>query len=84
MLKFDLAVHSYALAFALRRKKFATIIVINYVTFQRITCVPRRYFFCGSFVLLIPCIFHALASVHCCLVINCWEMAIILALVCDV
>ena len=27
---------------------------------------------------------HAFASVHCCLVDTCWEMADLLALVCDV
>ena len=27
---------------------------------------------------------HAFASVHCCLVVTCWERAAILALVCDV
>ena len=30
------------------------------------------------------CVFHALASVHCCLVVTCWERADLLALVCDV
>ena len=32
------------------------------------------------------CIFvsHAFASVHCCLVVTCWERADLLALVCDV
>ena len=29
---------------------------------------PRRYFFCGSFVLCMSCVSHAFASVHCCLV----------------
>ena len=35
--------------------------------------VPRRYFFCGSFlcVTYVLC-FHAFASVHCCLVFTCW------------
>ena len=33
---------------------------------------------CMSFVC------HAFASVHCCLVVTCWERADILALVCDV
>ena len=46
--------------------------------------IPRQYFFCGSFVLFISCAFHALVSVHCCLVVTCWERADILALVCDV
>ena len=46
--------------------------------------VPRRYFFCGSFVLFMSCVCQALASVHCCLVVTCWERAALLALVCDV
>ena len=35
--------------------------------------VPGRYFFCGSFVLVMSCVNHAFASVHCCLVVTCWE-----------
>ena len=35
--------------------------------------VPRRYFFCGSFVLYMSCVCHAFVSVHCCLVVTCWE-----------
>ena len=46
--------------------------------------VPRRHFFCGSFVLFMSCVFHAFASVHCCLVVTCCERADLLALVCDV
>ena len=46
--------------------------------------VPRRCFFCGSFVLFMSCVFHAFASVHCYLVVTCWERAELLALVCDV
>ena len=46
--------------------------------------VPRRYFFCGSFVLFMSCVCHAFASLHCCLVVTCWERAVLLALVCDV
>ena len=30
------------------------------------------------------CVSHALASVHCCLVVTCWERADLLALVGDV
>ena len=33
---------------------------------------------------LLSCDCHALASVHCCLVVTCWERADLLALVCDV
>ena len=35
--------------------------------------VPRRNFFCGSFVLFMSCVCHAFLSVHCCLVVTCWE-----------
>ena len=30
------------------------------------------------------CVSHAFASVHCCLVVTCWERAVLLALVGDV
>ena len=30
------------------------------------------------------CVCHAFTSVHCCLVVACWERADLLALVCDV
>ena len=30
------------------------------------------------------CVSHAFVSVHCCLVVTCWERADLLALVCDV
>ena len=46
--------------------------------------VPRRYFFCGSFVLFVSCVSYAFASVNCCLVVNCWERANLLAFVGDV
>ena len=32
----------------------------------------------------VSCVFHAFASVHCCLVVACWERADLLALVGDV
>ena len=32
-------------------------------------------------MLLVSCISHAFASVHCCLVVTCWEKADLLALV---
>ena len=37
--------------------------------------VPRRYFFCGSFVLFMTCVCHAFVSVHCCLVVTWRERA---------
>ena len=46
--------------------------------------IPRRHFFCRSFVLFKPCVCHAFASVHCCLVVTWREWADLLALVCDV
>ena len=47
--------------------------------------VPRRYFFCGSFVcFFVSCVSHAYASVHCCLVVICWQRTDLLALVGDV
>ena len=44
----------------------------------------RTCFFCGSFVFLMSCVSHSFASVHCCLVVSCWERADLLALVGDV
>ena len=35
-------------------------------------------------VFLESCVSHALASVHCCLVVSCWERAALLALIGDV
>ena len=35
-------------------------------------------------MLLISCVFHAFASVHCYVVVTCWEKAVLLILVCDV
>ena len=35
-------------------------------------------------MLFISCVCHAFASVHCCLVVTCWEGTGLLALVCDV
>ena len=41
--------------------------------------VPRRYFFCGSFLFCV-CLCHFVLSVSCSLVVTCWEMADFLAL----
>ena len=48
------------------------------------------YFFCGPFVFFVgggggcvSCVSHAFASVHCCLVVTCWELADFLPLVGD-
>ena len=41
-------------------------------------------FFCGSFVFFVSCVSHAFTSVHCFLVVTCWERADLLALGGDV
>ena len=46
--------------------------------------IRNGYFFCGPFVLFMSCFCHAFASVHCYLVVTCWERADLLALVCGV
>ena len=48
--------------------------------------VPRRYFFCGSFMFLFCLVFamSLYASVYMCFVVTCWERADLLALVCGV
>ena len=46
--------------------------------------LPRQYLFCGSFVFFVPCVSHAFAPVHCCLLVSCWERADLLAHVGDV
>ena len=44
--------------------------------------VPRRCFFCGSFLLFVSRVCCAFLSVHCSLVVTCWERANLLALMC--
>ena len=48
--------------------------------------VPRRYFFCGSFMFLFSLVFamSLCASVYMCFVVTCWERADLLALVCGI
>ena len=48
--------------------------------------VPRRYFFCGSFMFFVCLVFvmSLCASVYMCFVVTCWERADLLALVCGV
>ena len=48
------------------------------------TCMITRSFFWGSFVLFMSCVCHAFVSVHCCLVVTCWERTDLLSLFCDV
>ena len=48
--------------------------------------VPRRYFFCGSFMFLFCLVFAMFlcASVYMCFVVTSWKRADLLALVCGV
>ena len=48
--------------------------------------VPRRYFYCGSFMVLFCLVFamSLCASVYECFVVTCWERVDLLALVCGV
>ena len=48
--------------------------------------VPRRYFFCESFMFLFCLVFamSLCASVYMCFVVTCWKRADLLALVCGV
>ena len=47
--------------------------------------VPRRYFFCGSFMFFcIVFVMPLCTSVYLCLVVTCWEWADLLARVCHV
>ena len=57
---------------------------VNVLQKSMLLTIPRRYFFFGSFLLFMSCVCHAFSSVHCCLVVTCWEMTDLLALVCDV
>ena len=53
---------------------------------KRLLTVPRRYFFCGSFMFLFCLVFAMClcASIYMCFVVTCWERADLLALVCGV
>ena len=42
--------------------------------------VPRHGFFCGLFLLVMFRVWRAFLSVHCSLVVTCWERADLLAL----
>ena len=60
----------------------------RFLVYQQISIfllpIPRRYFFCIKIVVFLSCACHAFASVHCCLVVTCWERADLLARVCGV
>ena len=43
--------------------------------------MPRQCFFCGPFLLFMPCACYAFSYVHCCLVVICWERADLLVLI---
>ena len=43
-----------------------------------------RYFFWGSLVCFTTCVSHGVVSVHCCLMVTCWERADLLTLAGDV
>ena len=42
--------------------------------------VPRRCFFCGLLLLIMCSVCHVFMSVHCSIVVTCWERAGLLAL----
>ena len=44
--------------------------------------VPRRCFFCGSFLLFVCRVCRIFLSVHCNIVVTCWERTDLLALLC--
>ena len=48
------------------------------------TLVRLEVLLCGSFVIFMSYVSYAFASVHCCLVVTCWERADLLVLVGDV
>ena len=64
------------------------LLVISWFICSRILdlYVPRRYFFCASFMFLFFLVFamSLCASVYMCFVVTCWERADLLALVCGV
>ena len=52
----------------------------NMLFFSILLTVPRRCLFCGSFLLFMFLVCQVFLSVHCSLVVTCWEMAVLLAL----
>ena len=62
------------------------ITIYGHVKLYILLTVPRRYFFCGSFMFLLCLVFamSLCASVYMCFVVTCWERADLLALVCGV
>ena len=51
-----------------------TITLVQSLQLFFLLTVPRRYFFCGSLLLLFR-IRHAVLSFHCSLVVICWDRA---------
>ena len=58
---------------------------LEFLNLNILLTVPRRYFFCGSFMFFC-CVFalHLCASVYMRIVDICWERADLLAIVCGV
>ena len=58
------------------------------ITFTALTLkfpvVVKAVLFCGTLTLFLSSVCHAFASVHCCLLVTCWERADLLTLVCYV
>ena len=63
---------------------FGPCFLMQYLMSFCLLTVPRRCFFCGSFLLFMfhICLCYAVLSVPCSLVITCWEMAALLAILC--
>ena len=47
------------------------------------TSFSGQTFFCGSFLLFLFRVSHTFLSVHCSLMVTCWERADLLALLCE-
>ena len=59
---------------------------VSALQYNILLTVPRRYFFCGSFMFLF-CLVFAMSfytSVYMCFAVTCWERADLLALGCGV
>ena len=62
------------------KMKFVILIRIDFKKPFYALTVPRRCFFCGSFLLFMFPVCHVFLSVHCSLVVTRWERADLLAL----
>ena len=52
-----------------------TMKLVKALQYNFLLTVPRLFFFCGSVLLFMFCVCHAVLSVHCSLVVTCWERA---------